>query len=70
MERLGEFLDWFDEGVGMRPVWLCPLRLRGVSSDPDDRRPWPSYPLVPERTYVNVGFGAPCTSARTPRAAR
>ena len=26
VERLGEFLDWFDEHVGMRPVWLCPLR--------------------------------------------
>jgi FAD/FMN-containing dehydrogenase len=56
VERLGEFLDWFDAEVGMRPVWLCPLRLRGVSADPDDRRPWPSYPLVPGRTYVNVGF--------------
>ena len=56
VERLGEFLDWFDAEVGMRPVWLCPLRLRGVSADPDDRRPWPSYPLMPERTYVNVGF--------------
>ena len=25
VERLGEFLDWFDEVVGMRPVWLCPV---------------------------------------------
>ena len=49
VERLGEFLDWFDEVVGMRPVWLCPLRLRGEKS-------WPSYPLAPGRTYVNVGF--------------
>ena len=49
VERLGEFLDWFDETVGMRPVWLCPLRLRGATS-------WPSYPLEPGRTYVNVGF--------------
>jgi FAD/FMN-containing dehydrogenase len=49
VERLGEFLDWFDEAVGMRPVWLCPLRLTG------DTR-WPSYPLEPGRTYVNVGF--------------
>ncbi len=49
VERLGEFLDWFDEVVGMRPVWLCPLRLRGETS-------WPSYPLAPGRTYVNVGF--------------
>ena len=25
VERLAEFLDWFDAEVGMRPVWLCPL---------------------------------------------
>jgi FAD/FMN-containing dehydrogenase len=49
VDRLGEFLTWFDEHVGMRPVWLCPLRLTG------DVR-WPSYPLEPGRTYVNVGF--------------
>ncbi len=47
--RLGEFLDWFDAEVGMRPVWLCPLRLRGETS-------WPSYPLQAGLTYVNVGF--------------
>ncbi|RYE79343.1 MAG: FAD-binding oxidoreductase [Myxococcales bacterium] len=47
--RLGEFLDWFDDEIGMRPVWLCPLRLRG------DKR-WPTYPLEPGVTYVNVGF--------------
>jgi FAD/FMN-containing dehydrogenase len=41
------FLRWFDEHVGMRPVWLCPLRAS---------RPWPSYPLEPDTTYVNVGF--------------
>ncbi len=49
VERLGEFLDWFDAEVGMRPVWLCPLQLR-------DDTEWPSYPLKPRRTYVNVGF--------------
>ena len=47
VERLGEFLDWFDEAVGMRPVWLCPL----VS-----KRDWPTYPLASGATYVNVGF--------------
>jgi FAD/FMN-containing dehydrogenase len=41
------FLRWFDEHVGMRPVWLCPLRAT---------RAWPSYPLEPQATYVNVGF--------------
>ena len=47
VDRLPEFLAWFDEQVGMRPVWLCPLRTT---------RAWPSYPLDPEQTYVNVGF--------------
>ena len=52
-ERLPEFLEWFDAEVGMRPVWLCPLRLREVGGDV---RTWPGYPLEPRRTYVNVGF--------------
>ncbi|MGC4109665.1 MAG: FAD-binding oxidoreductase [Nocardioides sp.] len=47
VERLGEFLDWFDAEVGMRPVWLCPLFAS---------RKWPSYPLQPHEAYVNVGF--------------
>jgi FAD/FMN-containing dehydrogenase len=47
VERLPEFLDWFDAEVGMRPVWLCPLFAS---------QKWPSYPLQPDRTYVNVGF--------------
>ncbi len=47
VERLPEFLDWFDEQVGMRPVWLCPLVAR---------RGWTTYPLEPGRTYVNAGF--------------
>jgi len=47
VERLPEFLDWFDAEIGMRPVWLCPLVAH---------RKWPSYPLEPGETYVNVGF--------------
>ncbi|MFC7360219.1 FAD-binding oxidoreductase [Nocardioides astragali] len=50
--RLAEFLEWFDREVGMRPVWLCPLRLRRGGAD----RPWPGYPLTAGTTYVNVGF--------------
>ncbi|MBP2351122.1 FAD/FMN-containing dehydrogenase [Kribbella aluminosa] len=49
VSRLADFLRWFDVNVGMRPVWLCPLRLRGSES-------WPLYPLKPGETYVNVGF--------------
>jgi FAD/FMN-containing dehydrogenase len=47
VDRLPAFLEWFDAEVGMRPVWLCPLRTT---------RPWPVYPLAPGETYVNVGF--------------
>ncbi len=47
VERLAEFLAWFDAEVGMRPVWLCPV----VAT-----RAWPTYPLEPGRCYVNVGF--------------
>jgi FAD/FMN-containing dehydrogenase len=47
VDRLPAFLHWFDDTVGMRPVWLCPLRAT---------RAWPSYPLEPGATYVNVGF--------------
>jgi FAD/FMN-containing dehydrogenase len=47
VDRLGEFLDWFDTEVGMRPVWLCPL-FAG--------KKWPTYPLQPHQVYVNVGF--------------
>jgi FAD/FMN-containing dehydrogenase len=53
--RLGEFLDWFDAEVGMRPVWLCPLRLRETDG-PGSARGWPTYPLEPGTTYVNAGF--------------
>ena len=52
VERLEEFLDWFDREVGMRPVWLCPLVSPGTASG----GAWPSYPLRPRTTYVNIGF--------------
>lgn len=47
LERMGDFLEWFDAEVGMRPVWICPLRTSGA---------WPTYPLEPGRIYVNAGF--------------
>ncbi|HYJ66943.1 MAG TPA: FAD-binding oxidoreductase [Nocardioidaceae bacterium] len=55
VEQVASFLRWFDEHVGMRPVWLCPLRLREVTSSRRNLG-WPLYPLEPGRTYVNVGF--------------
>jgi FAD/FMN-containing dehydrogenase len=51
VERLPEFLDFFNEEIGISPVWLCPLKLRETTG-------WPLYPIKPERLYVNVGFWA------------
>jgi FAD/FMN-containing dehydrogenase len=48
-ERGAEFLRSFAANVGMSPVWMCPLRLRGD-------RAWPLYPLQPGEVYVNFGF--------------
>ncbi len=52
IERLPEFLEWFDAEIGMRPVWVCPL----VSTGSVGGRGWTTYPLAPGETYVNVGF--------------
>jgi FAD/FMN-containing dehydrogenase len=49
IERGAEFLRFFAANVGMSPVWMCPLRLRG-------ERVWPLYPLQPDEVYVNFGF--------------
>jgi FAD/FMN-containing dehydrogenase len=52
VDRLPAFLEWFDEEIGMRPVWICPL----VSTGSTGGRKWTTYPLEPGRTYVNAGF--------------
>ncbi|WP_308257901.1 FAD-binding oxidoreductase [Pseudonocardia lacus] len=49
VDRLVEFLDAFHREIGISPVWLCPVRLRG-------ERTWPLYPMTPGELYVNVGF--------------
>jgi FAD/FMN-containing dehydrogenase len=50
IDALPDFLAFFDREIGMRPVWLCPLKQR----DPDTH--WPLYEMRPDETYVNVGF--------------
>ena len=55
VDRLADFLRWFEPNVGMRPVWLCPLQLREPHG-PGSAIRWPLYPLEPDCTYVNVGF--------------
>jgi FAD/FMN-containing dehydrogenase len=61
VERLPEFLAAFDREVGISPVWLCPLRLRG-------QKVWQLYPMEPDRLYVNVGFWSSVAIAGKPDA--
>jgi FAD/FMN-containing dehydrogenase len=62
VERGAEFLRFFADRVGMSPVWMCPLRLRGTGpgarprGTPRGDRPWPLYPLRAGQVYVNFGF--------------
>src|SRR5260370_503879 len=65
VERGAEFLRFFDDRVGMSPVWMCPLRLRGTGpgerpaaatggTGPGGRPPGtprrePAWPLYPLR---------------------
>jgi FAD/FMN-containing dehydrogenase len=62
VERGAEFLRFFADRVGMSPVWMCPLRLRGTgpagqpTGAPRPEPPWPLYPLRPGQVYVNFGF--------------
>ncbi|MBO0837269.1 MAG: FAD-binding oxidoreductase, partial [Actinobacteria bacterium] len=49
VEQSAPFLTYFLAEVGMTPVWLCPLRLRGDQT-------WPLYPMRPGQVYVNFGF--------------
>ncbi len=62
VERGSEFLRFFADRVGMSPVWMCPLRLRGTGpglpppATSREERPWPLYPLRAGQVYVNFGF--------------
>jgi FAD/FMN-containing dehydrogenase len=49
VDQSAPFLRYFLADVGMTPVWMCPLRLRGEDS-------WPLYPMRPGQVYVNFGF--------------
>lgn len=50
IEHAAEFLEFFDREIGIRPVWICPIR------EPRRGRPFDLYPLDPDTLYVNFGF--------------
>jgi FAD/FMN-containing dehydrogenase len=48
--RAPEFLAFFHEGIGILPVWICPIG----GYDPQAR--FPLYAVDPRALYVNFGF--------------
>lgn len=50
LARAADFLRFFQQDIGIAPVWICPLR----ASPTSDR--FPLYPLTAEARYVNFGF--------------
>lgn len=50
IEHAAEFLRFFLEEVGIRPVWMCPIGGHDVS------RQFPLYPLNGAGLFINFGF--------------
>ncbi len=50
LEKSAEFLDFFQTQIGIKPVWVCPLRAY------NSKVSYPLYPLNPTQIYVNFGF--------------
>ncbi len=50
VEQAPAFLDFFQRGIGMTPIWICPFRAF------DRRHRFPLFPTDPDRLYVNFGF--------------
>ncbi|MFT4086417.1 MAG: FAD-binding protein, partial [Gordonia sp. (in: high G+C Gram-positive bacteria)] len=69
IEHTADFVEWFLDEIPIEPIWLCPLKLAepGAGSEAsgpnttgpsnaDPVQPWPLYPLLKGKTYVNIGF--------------
>jgi len=50
LDRAAEFLAFLHAEIGIRPIWICPIRA------PASGTRFPLYPLVPGTVYVNFGF--------------
>jgi len=50
VEKSAEFLAFFQDEIGIKPIWICPLRQRSANLE------WDLYALKPDTTYVNFGF--------------
>jgi FAD/FMN-containing dehydrogenase len=62
LDRAAEFLAFLHADIGIRPIWICPIRV------PAGGTRFPLYPLPAGTVYVNFGFWDAVTG-RTPRPA-
>ena len=49
MERADEFLSFFQQRIGITPIWICPTK-------PASEDRYPTYALEHDRLYLNFGF--------------
>ena len=50
LDRCEEFLEFFQNEINIRPVWICPLKTY------DAKTVYPLYSMDPQKVYVNFGF--------------
>ena len=58
LDRAAEFLSFLHTDIGIRPIWICPIRASTSVN-------FPLYPLRPGTVFINFGFWDTVTS-RTP----
>jgi FAD/FMN-containing dehydrogenase len=50
IEHAPQFAQFFNEQIGIKPVWICPVSPFDPSSS------YALYPMNPQKLYVNFGF--------------
>jgi len=50
LARCGEFLDFYEQHINIRPLWICPLRPLV------DSERWTLYSMHPGAVHLNFGF--------------
>ena len=50
IHNASRFLDFFHKEIGMRPIWICPVKHRVGNNS------FPLFPLDQDLLYVNFGF--------------
>ena len=52
VHRAEEFLQFFQDKIGITPIWICPIKPYHKSSDTE----YSFYKMDPNKLYINFGF--------------